>query len=332
MRPAILALATLTLFTLLTIAGCNRSPEPTAQPPLKIGIETWAGYAFAYLAEDRGLFEKHGVDVELVFAQDSATSRDRFARGEIMGWFDVLPEAVTGYARGVPARVVWVVDYSDSADVLIGDAAIDSIEDLGGKRIGIEGINTFSHMFALELLAKHGIPEEAVQFVIVNPMEILAALEADRIDAGHTWEPVKTEATAKGYKIFGKAGEIPGLITDVLFMSPEAIATRPNEIQGVVAAFAEAIELWRDQPEDSLRIMAESEKMTVDQLRADLAGLHILDLPDNRRAMSQDDPDSVYVRLHDIIEFFVSRGQIVARPAVDQLVDPRFIRAMPDEP
>ncbi len=315
---------------LLFLVGCG-DPQPEKSAPLRIGIETWVGYAFAYLAEEKGLFAKHGADVEIVFAQDSATSRERFAKGEIEGWFDVLPEAVTGYAAGVPAMVVWVVDYSDSADVLIGDPVIKEIEDLAGKKIGIEGINTFSHMFALELLAKHGVPEEALRFEIVNPMEVLTALQTGRIDAGHTWEPVTTTALAEGYKILGKAGEIPGLITDVLFMSPTAIETRPDQIQGVVAALAEAIEIWRDQPEDALRIMAEHEKMPVDQFRADLEGLHVLDLPDNLRAMTPTDPDSIYARTQDIVDFFVSRGQIVIRPDVDKLIEPRFVRDLADQ-
>ncbi len=325
MRPSLILLSLI----FFSFVGCE-DPAPTAPAPIRIGIETWAGYSFAYLAEEEGLFAKHGVEVEIVFAHSSATSRERFAKREIEGWFDVLPEAVTGYASGVPARVVWVVDHSDSADVLVGKSSIEKIADLSGQRIGIEGINTFSHMFALELLAKHGVPEESTRFEIVNPMEILTALQADRIDAGHTWEPVTTESLAAGYKILGKAGEIPGLITDVLFMSPTAIETRPEQIQGVVAALAEAVKLWQDQPEDSLRIMADRAQMTVEQLGADLGGLHILDLADNRQAMSPTGPDSIYSRTEEIIDFFVSRGQIIARPDVNLLIEPRFVRELAD--
>ncbi len=304
--------------------------KPTANAaPLRVGIETWAGYAFAYLAEDKGFFEQNGVEVELVFAESSAISRDRFARHEIDGWFDVLTEAVSGHAHGIPARVVWIVDYSDSADVLVGDSKIAKIEDLAGKRIGIEGINTFSHMFALELMAKHGVPEEQIQFEIVNPMDVSEALKEGQIDAGHTWEPVTTDALANGYKILGEAGEIPGLITDVLLMSPRVIESSPDQIQAVVAALAEAVEYWRAHPEESLEIMARHDKMSTEQLAADLSGLRILDLTDNLAAMDPtDSSNSVYAAIQRIIDFFSARGQLLTRPEADLLVEPRFIRSI----
>ncbi len=311
----------------LSLTGCGERSQEL--PPIRIGIETWAGYAFAYLAEDKGLFKKHGVEVDLVFADDSATSRERFAKREIEGWFDVLPEAVSGHASGVPARVVWVVDYSDSADVLVGNSEIAKIEDLAGRRIGIEGINTFSHMFVLELMAKHGVPEEQIQFEIVNPMDIHEALKEGLIEAGHTWEPVTSDALANGYRILGKAGEIPGLITDVLFMSPQAIERQPEQIQAVINALSEAIDYWREHPEESLEIMARHEKMTADQLAADLSGLHILDLSDNLEAMHpESSAQSIYQATQRIIDFFAERGQLVARPEPEQLVEPRFVRGV----
>ncbi|MGC1479932.1 MAG: ABC transporter substrate-binding protein [Chthoniobacterales bacterium] len=307
--------------------GCDQV-SPSGKP-LRIGIETWAGYGFAYLAQDKGFYEKHGVEVELVFAEDSETSRERFAHREIEGWFDVLPEAVTGHASGIPARVVWVVDYSDSADVLVGEAAITNVKDLAGKKIGIEGVNTFSHMFAIELLGKHGVPEEMIQFEIVNPMDVHEALEEGKIAAGHTWEPITTDALASGYHVIGKAGEIPGCITDVLFMNPTAIAERPEEIQAVVAALAEAVDYWKANPAESLEIMAAHEKMTAEQLAADLGGLHILDRADNRDAMlSKGSQNCVYRATSRIIDFFSDRGQLVSRPEADQLIEPRFVRAL----
>jgi NitT/TauT family transport system substrate-binding protein len=323
------------LALLLILIGCvliilfsvhRTTPQ---QKPLRIGIEVWAGYAYAYLAQEKGFFKKNGVDVELVLAANSKEARKQFAEGQIDGWFDVFPEVVTGYSQGILARVVWVVDYSDSADVIIGKKELTSIEDLSGKRIGVEGMNSFSHMQVLELMNKHGVKESDVRFELVNPMDILTELEKGTIDAGHTWEPITSQALGKGYKILGKAGEIPGLITDVLFLSPKVINERPDKVQAVLRSFTEAIEYMRKNPDESLKIMAAHEKMTVEQLSSDLKGIHLLDLAENAEVMCKPkSTQSLYFSADRIIEFFMKRGQIMYKPDVGELIEPRFVKEL----
>ncbi len=60
----------LVVFTLLmTIAGCGKKAPP--EKPIKIGTELWAGYAFAYVAQDKGFFKKNNVEVQLVFSKST---------------------------------------------------------------------------------------------------------------------------------------------------------------------------------------------------------------------------------------------------------------------
>ena len=311
----------------LTFCGCGK--KAPAVKPIRIGIEVWAGYAYAYVAQDKGFFKDNNVDVKLVSAKNTVETRNMFENGEIDGAFDVFPDVVTRYSKGIPARVVWVVDYSDSADVVVGKKEFSSISDLKGKRIGVKGMNTFSHMMVLELLRKHGIKEEEVKFVNVNPLDLPAALDKNLVDAGHTWEPGTSTALKKGYKIIGKAGEIPGIVTDILAFSPKVIKEHPDQIEAIVKSLSEAREYVRTNPQEAIKIMAERNKMTVQELSSDLDGLHLLDLDDNVKAMSKsNDPQSLYVVSGKITDFFMNRGQITYKPDANELIEPRFVEEL----
>lgn len=308
----------------LAMCGCAKKMPP--KKPVRIGIEVWAGYAYAYVAEEKGFFKDNGVDVKLVFSKNTVQSRDMFENGEIDGAFDVFPDVVTRYSKGIPARVVWVVDYSDSADVVVGKKELASMSDLKGKRVGVEGMNTFSHMLLLELLRKHGVKEEEVQFVNVNPLDLPAALDKNQVDAGHTWQPATSVALKKGYRIIAKAGEIPGIVTDVLAFSRKIIKDRPKDIEAVVKALSDARDYVLTHPKEAIKIMADRNKMTVQQLSSDLGGLHLLDLADNAIAMSRsNDPKSLRKVSATVTKFFMDRGQITYKPDVNELIEPRFV-------
>lgn len=324
----------ITIFLIISmlVGACGCSKKPAAKKPIKIATEVWAGYSYAYLAQEKGFFKKNGVEVQLVQATDSMKARKMFADGDVDGRFDVFTEAVTGYAQGIVAQVVWVVDYSDSADVVVAKKGINSLEQLKGKRIGVEGMNTFSHMTVLELLRKHGLREQDVRFEIVNPQKVLDAIESNNIDAGHTWEPTTSKALAKGCKIVAKAGEVPGLITDVLFIDPKVVSERRQEVKAIVKSLNEAIEYSRKNQDESYKIMAKNEGMTVKQLTSDLSGLHILDLAENAQVMQESNsPQSIYAASERISNFFMNRGQIMTIPKAKDLIEPSFVKELSGE-
>lgn len=165
-------------------AGCANKPE--TNPPIKIAINTWAGYAHAYIAIEKGYFEKNGARVELVFDKDYTSSRKRYIDGAVDGIFEVYADAIMQNSEGIPSRVVYITDYSVSADVIIGRPELNGLSDLRGKKVGIDNINSFSHLFVLTAIEKSGVKEHEVRFEIVPALDIPAAIEKGIIDAGHT--------------------------------------------------------------------------------------------------------------------------------------------------
>jgi len=309
------------------ITSCTKAPEPKG--PLKIGINVWAGYAYAYIAQEKGYFQKNGVQVELVLCNDYFQSYQLYNEGKVDGNFEVYADAILQDAEGIGAKVVLVTEYSTSADVIVGKSEFKSLSDLKGKKIGIGAPNSFSNIFALAVLEQAGIKEHEIRFEIVPALDVPAALEKGLIDAGHTWEPAKSEALKKGYKVLAEANDVPGLITDVLVFNDKTITERPEEVKAVVKSLLEAVDFLKSNRVEAVRIMAKHEDMTEAEMRSGLNGLKILDLKENVEAMHKSAAHtSLYGSGELIADFYVKRGQLSHISDFDKIIEDRFVEEL----
>jgi len=297
------------------------SEEP--KTPIKIAINEWPGYAHAFIAQEKGFFEKNGVTVELIFDRDYTTSQQRYIDGEVHGVFEVLPDTMFRNTEGLPSKVVYLMDYSETGDVIVG--SVNSIEELKGKTIGVEGINTFSHIFVLKTLELHGISEGDVFFEIVLAQDVVKKIEDGTIQAGHTWEPTKSEAIEKGYNVLANAGDFPYLVTDVLVFDKNIIEERPDDIQKIVQSMFEAQEFQKINPDESIRIMAEAENVDEDAMLAGLEGVFMTDLDENIRVMDPANDPTLKNAIAEISKFYMERGQISYKPTFDDIIEPKFV-------
>lgn len=310
-----------------TIAGCTTPAE--VDNTIKIGINIWPGYAYAQLAQEKGIFEKNGVDVEFIVEADYSKSIEHYINKEVDGVFSVYADAIFQNSQGVSGKVVYIIDYSDSGDVIIGKGEFNSLDDLKGKKISVDGINTFSHLFVLESLENAGISEIEVQFDNTPAMELLNALNAGEVDAGHTWEPIKSQALAEGYKVLAEAGDIPGLITDVLIFSTETIEEHPQEILAIIKSLVEARDFVFSNYEEAAGIMAELQGMTTEEMSSGLAGVHLLSLDENVNSMiKSEETTSLYKSGKIILDFYLKRGQLSAIPDLYDIIEPKFVNEL----
>lgn len=309
--------------------GCAKVSE---RKPIKISINVWPGYAYAFIAQEKGFFVKNGVDVELVLKQNNAESVQLYKNGEVDGFFDVFTDVIIINSEGIPTKVVYVTDYSISTDVIIARPEIQSASDLKGKTVSFEDINTFSHLFVLKVLDKAGIEETDVFFKIVSPMDVLNAMEKRHIDAGHTWEPITSRALQKGYKIIARAGDIPGVITDVLAFHAHLIQERPDDIQRIVKSLLEARNFLDSNRAEALEIMARTEGITREETESGIRGVYLLNLNENINTMKDSkEAASLYRSFDTITEFYFRSGQLSEKPDFETVVEPKFVEAVEDK-
>ncbi len=324
-------LIALTMFSILIAAtGCAKRPQDTQ--PIRIAFSTWPGYAHAFIARERGFFKQNSVEVELVFTKEYDESAELYRDGKVDGIFEVFADSIFHNSQGVPTKVVYVTDYSNKGDVIVAGPNINSLLDLKEKPVGIDAINSFSHLFVLSVLVKGGLKEEDLRFEVVPAQQVPKALDEGKIAAGHTWEPARSKALKKGYRIIAKAGDVPGIITDVLSFNVKTAEKRSGDVRAIVRALFQAREFIDKNKDESIALMARSEGMTPEEMKTGLDDIIQLDLEKNKAIMKKcrdelncKDYDCLFMIGRMIYDFYGKRGHYFSEKDLDEIIDPSFL-------
>jgi NitT/TauT family transport system substrate-binding protein len=315
-----------------TIASANA----ITGEPIKLGLNVWVTNFLPFIAQEKGFFEKNNVNVQLTLVPDYLQMIDGYYAGQFDGIMGVYADVIFQHSQGTDSKVVFAVDYSDTADAIVGkrngnDTNVNStnysLAEVQGKKIGVQGINSFSHLFILKALEKAGLNEGDVEFVDVPAQNVTQALEKGEIVAGHTYEPYTSEALKKGYKILFTAGSIPGIINTVLAFRSDVVEQRPSDIQAIVKSLVESEDYYTNNKADALKIMSLKSGIGESDIVSGFDGIRILYLSDNiNTAMNSksNDTASLYVTGNEISTFFVNRGQISDVPDIAKIIDPGF--------
>ena len=295
------------------------------QEPIKISVNAWPGYAHVFVAQEMGFFKDNGVNVELILRQDYTESQELYLNGDADGVFEVFTDTIVHNANGINTKAVYVADYSTTGDVIVG--SVDSLSDLKDKMIGVESLNSFSHIFVLKALEeKAHLLESDVFFQVVPANEVLMYLENGDISAGHTWEPVKSQSLNQGYSLLATAEDVSGIITDVLAFDSQIVEDKPDDIDAIVKSMIQAQEFVELNRNQSVKIMADATGMSVDEMSSGLDGVYLLDLENNKSTMrDSQDPKSLFRTGTFIAEFFLERGQIDVIPNMNSIIDAQFL-------
>src|SRR5438445_4063771 len=144
-----------------------------------------------WIAKEAGLFKKHGLDVKLVFIASGPIGTASVLSGEtdvgIIGGFAPL-RAMVGGARGLV--IIGQSKYRITSKIL-AKKEIANVQDLRGKRLGIDRIGSNPDMFAQVALSRFQIDTlKDLQYVQLGDVgKVVAGLQAGVIDAGVAGAP-----------------------------------------------------------------------------------------------------------------------------------------------
>ncbi len=321
------------LLTILIIGGGTLSLSksctgiiPSSQSAIKISLTTFPGHVYAFIAQEKKLFTKYGVNVELILFPNQSSASFAYESNQAESLLVPFTDAIMFTSKGIPSTVVYSINYSETADVIIGRPEFNSLSELNGKTISFEGFNTFSHLFVITMLERTGIHEGGFKAVNLESSQVLAALKSGDIDAGHTYEPYSSRAIAEGFKVLAKAGDIPNIITDVLVFQAGVVNQRSQEVQGVVNALVEA-RTWIDtHPTEAFTIMAQAASTSATEMEAGFKTLHALNLTENIEAFQPG--GTLFTLGQTAIDFYNKKGQLRQKPPLDKIIDGQFVSAV----
>lgn len=309
-------------------AGSGQGEAGTAaKAPLKVTLPTWTGYGPLFLAKEKGIFEKHGVNVELSIIEGLAERKQALAGGQVDGMATALDVQVTLAAAGVPMQVVWLLDDSYGGDGIIAKNEIASVADLKGKKVAFEQGST-SHMLLLSALKQANLTDKDVEMVQMSAGDAGAAFVAGKVDAAVTWEPWLTKASAANGKILVSTKDLSGIIVDTVGFKRDVIEKRPDDIKAFVAAMAEAMDYWKQNTDESNKIMAQGLKIELDEFTSTVPGLKFLHKEENKQLFGTGGNGPIYQSTQNAIDFYVEQKIIDTAPKADDVLNATFVEGL----
>lgn len=294
-----------------------------------IGYTLWPGYLGLYVASDKGYFAQEGLSVEVRKYDGFGDLSKAYQSGEIQGKANLTLDAVQEMYSGLDHRAVVAIDYSNGSDAIIAAAAIKKFEDIRGKKVAFEH-GTLEEFFFRYALEQHTMTLDDIIPVNLNPEESVAALIRKEVDVAVAFEPLisPTLTAMNGNKIYSSA-QAPGLIVDLLTFRSDFIRQYPETVTAIVRAYFKAIDFWKEHPEETYRVTAARNGVTPEEIAEQLHGINILDIHDNRVMFTfAAGLQSLYGNFKNINKFITRIQHTDGVLNTDDLVDPRFIRAL----
>lgn len=312
------------------VAGCGGSDEegsPAAEGPrLTLGFSAWPGWFPWQVAEEKGLFAKNKVNVELKYFTSYTDSLQALATGAIDGNSQTLNDTLASVAGGAEQSIVLVNDNSTGNDQIIAKAGINTVADLKGKTVAAEQ-GTVDHYLLLLALKKAGLTEKDVTFKPLLTDAAAAAFAAGKVDAVGAFAPFTTTALKlKGSKVIASSADFPGAIPDHLVIKRELIAKEPVAVQGLVQTWFDTVAWIKANPDEAIKIMAKLAEVSEEDYKSYDKGTTIFTLEQNIKAFgSGTEPTNLGVRATEISQFLVDTGLAKTAPKLDGLFEPKFL-------
>jgi NitT/TauT family transport system substrate-binding protein len=326
-------LALLSVAVLLVgAAACSSTKDSgtgTGGTKITLAFSAWPGWFPWQVAQEKGLFAANGVDVELKYFDNYLDSLSALANGAVTANSQTLNDTLISVSGGAKQTIVLVNDNSTGNDQIIASPGISSLADLKGKTIAVEA-GTVDHFLLLLALKKAGVASTDVTIKALPTADAAAAFKAGQVDAVGAFAPFTTTALERaGSKAIATSKDFPGAIPDHLVFQSSFVAQHPAEVQKVVKTWFDTMSWIAANSDAALNIMAKKAGVSVDDYKSYDAGTTIFTKEQNLSAFaSGTTPANLDFEAGQIAQFLVDAKLAEAKPTLDGLFDPTFVKAL----
>ena len=300
----------------LLLAGCATG---ALAEPVKLGLQPWLGYGPLWVAQEKGFFAAHGVDVALSNFNWDQDMTAALASGNLDVVASATNTAIASFNQGVDQKAFLVMDVSTTADAIMAGEGVTSVAEMKGMKVAFEAGAT-SDLLMNYALKVNGMSLADIEHVPMGASEAGLALLSGRVGAAVTYEPYISAALSKGegYKVVYTAAEKPGLISDVLTARGEWIAENPELVEGMIRAWDDAIAFIRANPEEGGAMIAKAVGSPMEEFTPAFKGVQLYDAAENAALVQGDFPAT----LREIAEIMKtsSPDEISKVPALEDIM------------
>ena len=257
------------IYTMLMISLLFAAPL-SAQDKLRVGLSSVsATNGSIWVAEDKGLFRKHGIDVEvIVVGGGGARVVSSLVAGDLHFSVGGGEGSVRSQIRGADT-VIEASSLSKGLQRIMARPEIKSYQELKSRRIGITQYGSAAHLVLLLMLKQWNMRTDQVQILQVGSSPaMLASLDKGGIDAAVLTLPTFFVAEDRGYRIVGDP-----ITMDIFYLQNTLESTRnflrKNRDGSLrfMRGYIEGIAYFKNNKKESLDVLRKKLRIQSEQER-----------------------------------------------------------------
>ena len=266
------------------LAACQRGAP---QPPLRLATNEWAGYEPLHLARERNYWGN--APIHLYELPSTSEVLRAFRNGALDGAALTGDEALGLLADQMDIRVVLVLDISNGGDALVARPDIQRLEDLKGRRIGVENQALGAYVLT-QALKQAGLSPTDVSIVPLTVDTHENAYVAGAVDAVVTFEPALSRLQRLGaHKLFSSR-QMPEGIFDLLVVREEAWRQHQNTLKSLCDGWFRVLDELRANPATTAAALGRRTQTSGKDMSQALEGLILPDRAENLRLLTGHPP------------------------------------------
>src|SRR5687767_9520858 len=256
------------LFLLLTLVAAATSVS--AQDKVRMGLSSVSGlHAAVWVAEQKGLFRKHGIEAEVIVTGQGGTAGiSALLANDIQMVASAGDVLVAAALRGGDTVMVASV-VNKGLQRLVTKPDIKTPADLKGKRVGVTRIGAVSHSVLLMMLQRWKMTVNDVQVLqLGSSPSMLASLDKGGIEGAVVTIPSMFVAEDRGYRVLLDMAD-----TDIYYLHTMVATTRQyiknnrDKVLRFLKGYVEGIAFVKQNKKESVDIVKKKLRIGPEQER-----------------------------------------------------------------
>jgi len=253
------------LIAILLGGGASRNVEAnpylarSGERAVGIRIATCAvsgGFAHLYTALENRLFDRYGFRIEHVFIRGSGPSLAALTADEIQFLYCAADATIPSLAIGIDAKLV-AAPLVKFPYVLVARKEIRRMEDLKGKSLGVARAGDLSDRLSRLVVKQFGLTDVTLRPIGGSQSERYQAMAANMVQGVVVTPPLDVRARNDGFHVLFRLVDLETpLLYSSVHVGARMIRERPETVQRMVAAFAEAIHFVEKNPRKTKAALA----------------------------------------------------------------------------
>ncbi|HWP22812.1 MAG TPA: ABC transporter substrate-binding protein [Candidatus Binatia bacterium] len=241
-----------------------------AQERLRVGLSSVSAlHSAMWIAEQKGLFRKHGIDAEIIVTGQGGTAGISALLANDIQLVAVAGDALVAAALQGADLVMIAGVVNKGLQRLMTRPEIKTPAELKGKRVGVTRIGAVSHSVLLMILKRWNMSPADVQVLQVGSSpNMLASLDKGGLDAAVITIPSMFVAEERGYRVLLDLGD-----TDIYYLQTMVATTRGfmksqrDKVLRFLKGYLEGIAYFKQNRRESLEVVKKKLRLDANQER-----------------------------------------------------------------